>query len=222
MLYPSYFEPGQRYPDPLRQSYQLVLDNLGRAASRLNGDSRKLRPWLQNFPDSASPDDAIEAESIRNQVKAAEDARASGWMLWDSRNRYRNTTEAITLLKGERDRAEAGRPGTVSGGMLPPMGPGGGVPPTANPGQQFRLLGVLLLAGCCLGVLYAAVRAAWLFHAWSRGGPSRQPQTAGAASGARALLRGSVSWAAFPKLGYDNPQFTGPLQRSAGRGRVSS
>ena len=223
MLYPSYFEPGQRYPDPLRYSYELVYENLRRAAGRLEGDSRKLRPWLQNFPDSASPDEALEADSIRNQVKAAEDAGASGWMLWDSRNHYRNTAEALNLLKSERGRAAAPKPDADSGGsLLLVSGPGDGEPPTANPGQQFRLLGVLLLAGCCLGVLYAAARAEWLFHKWSRSGHSRRPATAAPASDAPALLGGRVSWAAFPRLRHEDHPFPGPLRRAAGSGADSN
>jgi hypothetical protein len=198
MLYPSYFEPGPRYPDPLRQSYQLVYENLRRAARRLEGDSGKLRPWLQNFPDSASPGEPLETDNIRKQVKAAEDAGAGGWMLWDSRNTYRNTAEALTLLRTERGRVEAARPETGGGSSWLLGGLNEGEPPTANPSQQLRLMGVLLLAGCCLGVLYAAVRAAWLFHRWTRTGPLRRPEIASPA-GASAWLPQRVSWAGFPR-----------------------
>jgi hypothetical protein len=219
MLYPSYFEPGRRIPDPLRQSYQVVFENLGRAARRLEGDSRKLRPWLQNFPDSASPGEPLAANSIRNQVKAAEDARAGGWMLWDSRNHYRNTSEAINLLKSERSRPQASKADIRGGSLVLVSGRSDGGPPTANPEQQFRLLGVLLLAGGCLGVLYVAARAAWLFHVWTSSGPSsRQPETAAVAAAGRTRLGGRVSWEAFPGLRYPNNSFPGPLRRAAGRG----
>jgi hypothetical protein len=160
--------------------------------------SRKLRPWLQNFPDSSSPAEALEAESIRNQVKAAEDARASGWMLWDSRNRYRNTGEALNLLKTERGQVRETKTEPVRGGSLVPVGGAGGdEPPTANPETQFRLLGVLLLGGCCLGVLYAAARAAWLFQLWTRTGSlSRLQEASSGEPDAPAWLRTPVSWRA--------------------------
>ena len=60
------------------------------------GDSRKLRPWLQNFPDDNSSGVPLRAEQIRAQIKAANDVGTSGWMLWDPRSRYINTRQAIT------------------------------------------------------------------------------------------------------------------------------
>jgi hypothetical protein len=190
MLYPSYFEPGKRFPIPLRSSYQLVHENLLRAAHRLNGQSSRLRPWLQNFPDRESPNVPLTAGSIFGQVKAAVDARASGWMLWDARSVYRNTAEAMTMLNSERGGSE--RPGADAGGaMIPggiPDGIGGG-PPAASAGERFRMMAVLVLAGCCLAVLYGAVRAAWLFREWNRGGPpARLPQQDAAAPAGGAWL----------------------------------
>jgi hypothetical protein len=192
MLYPSYFEPGKRFPIPLRSSYQLVHENLLRAAHRLNGQSNRLRPWLQNFPDRESPNVPLTAGSIFGQVKAAVDARASGWMLWDARSVYRNTAEAMTMLNSERGRSE--RPGAdAGGGAMIPGGisdgtPGGG-PPTASAGERFRMVAVLVLAGCCLAVLYGAVRAAWLFREWNRSGPpARLPQQDAAAPAGSAWL----------------------------------
>ncbi len=220
MLYPSYFEPGQRIPDPLRQSYQLVFENLGRASRRLEGHSRKLRPWLQNFPDSASPDQPLEAADIRNQIKAAEDARASGWMLWDSRNRYRNTAEALRLLRGDHGRVQASRAELRRDRslLLPVAGGADGEPPTVSPEGQFGLLGVLLLAGVCLGVLYAAMRAAWLFHSWNRRGPAGRIQPQVAAAPAGGALVGRVSWTALSALAHQEQRFPVSLRRAADSG----
>jgi hypothetical protein len=185
MLYPSYFEPGRRFPIPLRNSYQLVHENLLRAAHRLNGQSNRLRPWLQNFPDRESPNVPLAAGSIFGQVKAAVDARASGWMLWDARSVYRNTAEAITMLNNERGKSERPNADAGGGAMIPGGVPGGSIgggPPTASAGERFRMVAVLFLAGCCLAVLYGAVRAAWLFREWNRSGPpARLPQQDAAA-----------------------------------------
>jgi hypothetical protein len=182
MLYPSYFEPARRYPVPLQHSYQLVYDSLRRAAERLEGDNRslRLRPWLQNFPDRGSPGQALSADNIRSQVKGAEDANASGWMLWDARNRYENTTAAMRLLESERTKAEAARPDVSGGSLLPFGGDSNPGPPTFSIGraEQFRLMLVLLLAGCCLGMLYAGVRVAWVLYKWSLGEKPRRWQSA--------------------------------------------
>lgn len=95
MLYPSAFASGGNGPDPLKRSYELVHESLKDAVGRLGGNSVKLRPWLQNFPDSASPRTYPEAGVIRAQIQAALDAEASGWMLWDKTSRYVNTLEAL-------------------------------------------------------------------------------------------------------------------------------
>ena len=95
MLYPSSFRPSSRHPEPLEKSFELVSENLAQAISRLGGNSRKLRPWLQNFPDGAAPRIPLSPKTIRSQVQAATDAQAGGWMLWDATSRYRNTLEAL-------------------------------------------------------------------------------------------------------------------------------
>lgn len=194
MLYPSYFEPGKRFPIPLRHAYQLVHESLLRAARRLEGQSLKLRPWLQNFPDRASPNVPLHAHSIFGQVKAAEDAQTSGWMLWDARGLYRNTAEAIAMLEDERGNAQ--RPASDSGGdgsgdggtIVPVIDTFGGGPPTPSAGERFRLVAVLVMTGLCLAVLYGAVRAAWLFRQWNRTGPPAQLPQEQAAPVARKWL----------------------------------
>ena len=97
MLYPSQFQASAKYPRPVEQPYRLIRDNLRAAATRI-GDSRKLRPWLQNFPDDSSSRVPLRVEQIRAQIKASNDEGTSGWMLWDPRSRYINTPQAITDL----------------------------------------------------------------------------------------------------------------------------
>jgi hypothetical protein len=228
MLYPSYFEPGKRFPVPLRHAYQLVHESLLRAAQRIEGRSVKLRPWLQNFPDRASPNVPLHAHSIFGQVKAAEDARTSGWMLWDARGLYRNTTEAITMLNGERRNTEhtdsgaggdgggsdggsdgGGSDGGAGSGAAGSGGDGGSVvpvistfesgPPTASAGERFRLVAVLVMAGFFLAVLYGALRAAWLFREWNRTGPpARMPR--------QQVVPGARKWLTRPQFLRGLPQ----------------
>jgi hypothetical protein len=100
MLYPSSFGPGEDspVPVPMRNPYEVVSNSLLAAIKRLDGNARQLRPWLQNFPHDLTSRIPLRADQIRAQVKAAQDARASGWMLWDSGNSYPNTVEALRGL----------------------------------------------------------------------------------------------------------------------------
>jgi hypothetical protein len=60
----------------------------------INSDT-KIRPWLQDFSLKADSDRGIhyDAEKVKAQIKAAEDAGASGWLLWNPANIY--TKEAL-------------------------------------------------------------------------------------------------------------------------------
>ena len=55
----------------------------------------RLRPWLQDFDLVADTSRGIkyDAEKVRAQIMAAENAGASGWLLWNSKNEY--TKEAL-------------------------------------------------------------------------------------------------------------------------------
>ena len=94
MLYPSSFEG--LATDPLENAYPLVRENLEAAAARLRGESKKLRPWLQNFPDPRDPKTPLSVAMLRSQLKAAVDARASGWMFWDPTARYTDRLREAT------------------------------------------------------------------------------------------------------------------------------
>lgn len=50
----------------------------------------KLRPWIQDFDLKVDTVRGIyyDAEKVRQQIRAAEDARASGWLLWNPGNTY--------------------------------------------------------------------------------------------------------------------------------------
>lgn len=48
----------------------------------------RYRPWLQAFTDYAFGGQTFGADKIGKQTKAARDAGAVGWMLWNPRNVY--------------------------------------------------------------------------------------------------------------------------------------
>lgn len=93
MVYPSHYPPNfEGLRDPALAPYEIVKKSLDKGAEILRTDrfieettSRpKFRPWLQDFDIGA----VYTAARIEAQIKAARDAGASGWMLWNARNVY--------------------------------------------------------------------------------------------------------------------------------------
>jgi hypothetical protein len=88
MLYPSSFQAGiPGLPNPLSDPYRIVFASLARAKRRTAFAPITFRPWLQAFNDYAFDHRKFGKVQIEAQIKAAQDS-GSGWMLWDSRNRY--------------------------------------------------------------------------------------------------------------------------------------
>lgn len=97
MLYPSSFQfgiPGLR--NPLNDPYRIVFASLERARSRTGFSSLTFRPWLQAFSDYAFDRRKFGKFELEQQIRAAQDAGASGWLLWDPKNRY--STESLSDL----------------------------------------------------------------------------------------------------------------------------
>jgi hypothetical protein len=93
MVYPSHYPTGFRgFENPALHPYEIVKQSLDKGAEMLEADhfisptsSRmKFRPWLQDFDIGA----VYTAAHIEAQIKAARDAGASGWILWNARNVY--------------------------------------------------------------------------------------------------------------------------------------
>jgi hypothetical protein len=102
MVYPSHYPNGfEGYGNPAVYPYEIVNKSLNEGAKLLEQETqippeesrKKFRPWLQDFDLGAT----YTAAMIEAQIKAARDAGASGWMLWNARNIYepaRYTTES--------------------------------------------------------------------------------------------------------------------------------
>lgn len=93
MVYPSHYPDGFRgFGNPALYPYEIVKQSLDKGAEMLEADHfisptssrQKFRPWLQDFDIGA----VYTAARIEAQIKAARDAGASGWMLWNARNVY--------------------------------------------------------------------------------------------------------------------------------------
>ena len=89
MLYPSGFHVGiPGCPDPVAHPYEIVYRSLARAKERTGLPPVRFRPWLQAFRDYAFDRRPFTPREIMQQIRAAEDFGANGWMLWNPNNIY--------------------------------------------------------------------------------------------------------------------------------------
>ena len=86
MVYPSHYPPTfQGYANPAEHPYQIVNFALKGAAKLFTTDTRaKSRPWLQDFNLGANYTTAM----VKDQIRAARENNASGWLLWNPSNVY--------------------------------------------------------------------------------------------------------------------------------------
>lgn len=94
MAYPSAYHVGiPGYRNPVANPYAVVAETVRRVRARSRGTSAVVRPWIQDFRDYAFDQRTFGPVEVRAQIRAADEAGASGWMLWNPRNRY--TAEAL-------------------------------------------------------------------------------------------------------------------------------
>jgi len=88
MVYPSHFSPdsidvgGQPNDHP----YQVIQMSMAGAKERMPGMLLKLRPWLQDFQYPGMR--AYTTADVLAQIKAAEEAGTSGWMIWNDNGEF--------------------------------------------------------------------------------------------------------------------------------------
>jgi len=102
MVYPSGYHlgiPGVR--NPMKNPYEIVKESVRLTRQRSQNPAMQVRPWLQDFKDYAFDKRIFGPGEVTAQIRAANDAGASGWMLWNPRNDYtaaalRPKTSALT------------------------------------------------------------------------------------------------------------------------------
>ncbi|MBA4146774.1 MAG: putative glycoside hydrolase [Verrucomicrobia bacterium] len=101
MVYPSGFTTGFMNTDekPVAIPREVILWSMQKALPIVNGQHKKLRPWLQNFKDYAYDRRQFTDREIALQIFASDEANTSGWLLWDAGNKYNHTAEALQLLE---------------------------------------------------------------------------------------------------------------------------
>jgi hypothetical protein len=94
MVYPSGYRRGiPGYRNPVAHPYEVVFESVKLIRKRSANTAVRVRPWIQDFRDYAFDRRPFGVKEVRAQQKAAEDAGATGWMLWNPRNDY--TAEAL-------------------------------------------------------------------------------------------------------------------------------
>jgi hypothetical protein len=89
MVYPSGYHLGiPGYRNPVANPYQVVHDSVKLIRKRSGSYPVRVRPWLQDFRDYAFDRRVFGTTEIRAQISGADDAGATGWMLWNPRNVY--------------------------------------------------------------------------------------------------------------------------------------
>lgn len=101
MVYPSGFTSGLLSTTnlPVAIPREVILWSMQRAMPFVQGRSKKLRPWLQNFKDYAFDRRQFTEQQIALQIFACDEAKTSGWLLWDAANKYKYTVEAMQVLE---------------------------------------------------------------------------------------------------------------------------
>ena len=89
MVYPSGYHKGiPGYPNPVLVPYKVVYESVRLIRKRSGTSVVRVRPWLQDFKDYAFDKRIFGVPEVQAQIRGAEEAGASGWMLWNPRNDY--------------------------------------------------------------------------------------------------------------------------------------
>lgn len=89
MLYPSGFTWGiPGHVMAVGSPYEIVHHSLQAAIERSGMAGVRFRPWLQAFKDYAFDHRVFGEKEISAQIKASQDVKAQGWLLWNAGNHY--------------------------------------------------------------------------------------------------------------------------------------
>jgi len=87
MLYPSGFASGSFYFNyPANHPYDVIFRSVKNIRDRV--DTSRVRPWLQYFKDYGKGKKYYRKFEVNEQIRGANDANASGWMMWSPSSKY--------------------------------------------------------------------------------------------------------------------------------------
>lgn len=89
MLYPSGFGAGiLGFKDPTDHPYEIINASINEALKKADVAASRFRPWLQSFKDYGFDRKSFRSKEVSEQIKGAQDALCSGWMLWNPSSRF--------------------------------------------------------------------------------------------------------------------------------------
>jgi len=89
MLYPSGFGPGiLGYKNPTDHPYEIINASINEALKKSDISSLRFRPWLQSFKDYGYDRKFFRSKEVSAQIKGAQNAACSGWMLWNPSSKF--------------------------------------------------------------------------------------------------------------------------------------
>ena len=89
MLYPSGFGAGvMGYSNPTDHPYEIINKSIKEGLHRADILPVRFRPWLQSFKDYGFDRKFFRSKEVSAQIKGAENALCSGWMLWNPSSRF--------------------------------------------------------------------------------------------------------------------------------------
>ncbi len=98
MLYPSHFnDEFDGFRRPGDNPYHFIYQGCKKVAGLAGGTA--VRPWLQAFRWRVSE---YNEKYIIEQIKASDDAGASGYLFWNASNNYDTVYRALIMIKGEK------------------------------------------------------------------------------------------------------------------------
>ena len=94
MVYPSGYHRGiPGFRNPVEHPYEIVRESVRLTRKRTTHAVVEVRPWIQDFRDYAYDKRIFGVKEVRAQMRGADEAGATGWMLWNPRNDY--TADAL-------------------------------------------------------------------------------------------------------------------------------
>ena len=100
MVYPSHFSKEDRKKIDERyigkEEYDIVYEACKNGLRRIKNSDAKLIPWIQGF--------WANDEYIFNELKAVNDSGINGFLIWNSKNHYDESWEALNKLKNNKSK----------------------------------------------------------------------------------------------------------------------
>lgn len=93
MVYPSHYEPYRKHSE---NPYRTITASLDALAVQLHGnDHVKVYPYIEAYNYRYPMNKKQRIAYIKEQLRAAKESYASGWMVWSANNRYSNLFAAL-------------------------------------------------------------------------------------------------------------------------------